>query len=106
MNVSYFLLSEGSSPFITTNDNPIHKAAHRNTDQLSISFSDIGVLPTNYDNKRLHRVLPHRSGNRLLHNFQHSPIPFCNLMAEDGFDITKEIVDRLNANYKKGDSQK
>ena len=39
MNVSYFLLSEGSSPFITTNDNPIHKAAHRNTDQLSISFS-------------------------------------------------------------------
>ena len=60
MNVSYFLLSEGSSPFITTNDNPIHKAAHRNTDQLSISFSDIGVLPTNYDNKRLHRVLPHR----------------------------------------------
>ena len=25
---------------------------------------------------------------------------------EDGFDITKEIVDRLNANYKKGDSQK
>ena len=73
MNVSYFLLSEGSSPFITTNDNPIRKAAHRSTDQLSISFSDIGVLPTNYDNKRLHRVLPHRSGNRLLHNFQHSP---------------------------------
>ena len=28
------------------------------------------------------------------------------LYAEDGFDITKEIVDRLNANYKKGDSQK
>ena len=27
------------------------------------------------------------------------------LYAEDGFDITKEIVDRLNANYKKGDSQ-
>lgn len=26
--------------------------------------------------------------------------------AEDGFDITKEIVDRLNANYKKSDSQK
>ena len=63
MNVSYFLLSEGSSPFITTNDNPIRKAAHRSTDQLSISFSDIGVLPTNYDNKRLHRVPPHQSGN-------------------------------------------
>ena len=28
------------------------------------------------------------------------------LYAEDGFDITKEIVDLLNANYKKGDSQK
>ena len=28
------------------------------------------------------------------------------LYAEDGFDITKEIVDRLNANYKKGDGQK
>ena len=28
------------------------------------------------------------------------------LYAEYGFDITKEIVDRLNANYKKGDSQK
>lgn len=28
------------------------------------------------------------------------------LYAEDGFDITKEIVDRLNAGYKKGDSQK
>lgn len=26
--------------------------------------------------------------------------------AEDGFDITKEIVDRLNASYKKSDSQK
>ena len=83
MNVSYFLLSEGSSPFITTNDNPIHKAAHRNTDQLSISFSDIGVLPTNYDNKRLHRVLPHRSGNRLLHNFQHSRTPLACISSND-----------------------
>ena len=70
-----FYFPKAPPPFITTNDNPIHKVAHRSTDQLFISFSDIGVLPTNYDNKRLHRVLPHRSGNRLLHNFQHSPIP-------------------------------
>ena len=27
------------------------------------------------------------------------------LYAEDGFDITKEIVDRLNANYKKGEKE-
>ena len=57
MNVSFFLLSESSS-FVTTNDNPIHKAAHRSTDRSSILFSDIGALPTNYDNKRLHRAPP------------------------------------------------
>ena len=83
-DVALFVKQLKSGTYKMKNDKGVVEVPHfteEDIPELLKYAEDLTIIPSfpsvyNMNNGKI------RSGNRLLHNFQHSPIPFCNLMTE------------------------